>query len=61
VSALFLACVIPACPQTADLPAAVRLLTQVTQSYAGAQNYYINAIEKDTYSGEFDGAGPRKY
>lgn len=59
-SALFLACVIPACPQTADLPAAVRLLTQVTQKYAEAQKYYIKSIEKDTYSGEFDGGWTKK-
>ena len=59
-SALFLACVIPCCPQTADLPAAVRLLTQVTQKYAEAQNYYIKAIEKETYSGEFEGGWSKK-
>jgi thiol-disulfide isomerase/thioredoxin len=53
--ALILACVIPACPQTPDLPEAVRLLRQVSQRYAEARNYYIKAIETDTYSGEFDG------
>jgi thiol-disulfide isomerase/thioredoxin len=59
-SALLLACVIPACPQSADLPPAVRLLTQVTQRYAEAQNYYIKAIEKETYSREFEGGWTKK-
>ena len=38
----------------------MRLLTQVTQKYAEAQNYYIKAIERDTYSGEFDGGWTKK-
>ncbi len=54
-SGLFLACVIPACAQSADPSPAMRLLSQVTQRYAESQNYYIKAIEEETYSGEFDG------
>jgi thiol-disulfide isomerase/thioredoxin len=57
---LLLASVIPTYAQSIDLPPAVRLLTQVTQKYAEAQNYYIKAIERDTYSGEFDGGWTRK-
>ncbi len=54
-SALLLACAIPTCAQSADLPPAVSLLKQVAQRYAEAQNYYIKANERETYSGEFDG------
>src|SRR5579859_4442651 len=57
---LLLACVIPTYAQSTDLPPALRLLTQVTQKYAEAQNYYIKAIERDTHSGEFDGGWTRK-
>jgi thiol-disulfide isomerase/thioredoxin len=57
---LLLASVIPTYAQSTDLPPALRLLTQVTQKYAEAQNYYIKAIERDTYSGEFDGGWTRK-
>jgi thiol-disulfide isomerase/thioredoxin len=57
---LLLVCVIPAFAQSTDLPPAMQLLTQVTQKYAEAQNYYIKAIERDTYSGEFDGGWTRK-
>lgn len=57
---LLLTCLIPTYAQSTDLPPAVRLLTQVTQKYAEAQNYYIKAIERDTYSGEFDGGWTRK-
>jgi thiol-disulfide isomerase/thioredoxin len=42
------------------LPAAVGLLRQVAQRYAEAQNYYIRAVEKDTYSGEFDGGWTKR-
>jgi cytochrome c biogenesis protein CcmG/thiol:disulfide interchange protein DsbE len=60
LSVLFLASVISARPQSADLPEAVRVLMHVTQKYTEARNYYIEATEKSTYSGEFDGSWTKK-
>lgn len=65
--ALLLACVLPPFAQSfaqsadlTDLPPAMRLLAQVTQRYAEAQNYYIKAIERDAWSGEFEGEWTKK-
>jgi thiol-disulfide isomerase/thioredoxin len=57
---LFLVGVIAARPQAADLSEAARVLMHVAQKYAETRNYYIEAIEKSTYSGEFEGSWTKK-